>query len=336
MSHLLSEPAAGGGVRRRRLRWRLALLLSPLLFGPAPAATAPPATVAAATPAAADASATDCLLLRRRGDRPGLREQQRALIAALEPAPSLDEVLLRADQLLACAAPQAALDVLARVAPAPGAGRRRWLVMQWRAAQAGLRHDLAVQALTLLAAGDLQRLEDLPLPVGPPDRQGADPDTRSALDLLADHLESLGQRRRAAQTLLASSSPGAATAARWGRAVALGDTLPLRQRDQILETALEQAAAAGAWGLVAALLDQQLAAGVSDEASRQALERRLRLGQRLDDAYGEWLQRRRLGGPEHDSRNLELEQLLRSPRDSGGHAMPLPAPAPARSSIPQP
>ena len=173
--------------------------------------------------------------------------------------------------------------------------------------------------------------------MGPPGPQGAAaPDTRSALDLLADHFESLGQRRRAAETLLASSSPGAETAARWGRAAALSDTLPLRQRDQILETALEQAAAAGAWGLVAALLDQQLAAGVSDAASRQALERRLRLGQRLDDAYGEWLQRRLLVGPEHDSRNLELEQLLRSPREAGGHAIPVPAAAPARSSIPQP
>jgi hypothetical protein len=186
-------------------------------------------------------------------------------------------------------------------------------------------------------------LEDLFLPLGPSPEAGRG-DTRSALDLLADHLESLGRRHQAARVLLASSAPGATSAARWGRAVALADRLPLRERDEILELALEQAAAAGAWGLVAALLDQQLAGGVSDPASRQALDRRLRLGERIDDAYGEWLQRRELSGPEHDSRNRELERLLRSPRQPGGHlpsappapADPSPEPTPALSPSPQP
>ena len=296
-----------------------------------------------------------CGLLRRQGDGAGLRARQQALIAGLESSPSLEDVLLRADQLLACAGPQAALDVLARVSPAPGDGRRLWLVMQWRAAQAGLHHDRAVQALTLLAQGDPQRLEELSLPLGSPGSTRSRQQTRSALDLLADHLESLGERRRAAEVLLASRNPGAVTAARWGRAVALADTLPLQQRDQILELALEQAADVGAWGLVAALLDQQLANGVSDEASRQALDRRLRLGGRIDDAYGEWLQRRLLSGPEHDNRNRELERQLRSPREPGGHAgspspagpspdaalSPAPAPVPAAApasdpSSPQP
>lgn len=320
-----------------RSAWMAGLLI-PLQIGlaaPPPAAAAPPPAVIAA-----DDPHQVCGPLRRQGDGPGLRERQQALTAALAPAPSLEDVLVVADQLLACAAPQAALDVLARVSPAAGEGRRRWLVMQWRAAQAGLHHHLAAQALTLLAGGEPQRLQDLLLPLGLSAATGRG-DTRSALDLLADHLESLGRRHQAARVLLASSGPGTASAARWGRAVALADSLPLRERDEILELALEQAAAAGAWGLVASLLDQQLAAGVSDPASRQALDRRLRLAERIDDAYGEWLQRRQLSGPEHDSRNQELERLLRSPRQPGGHLQlappgPSPVPAPGPSPSPQP
>jgi hypothetical protein len=81
---------------------------------------------------------------------------------------------------------------------------------------------------------------------------------------------------------------------------------------------------------VAALLDQQLADGLSDEASRRALERRLRLSERIDDAYGEWLQRRRQADPAQDPRVVLLEDQLRSPRHSGGHAAPqLPPPIPS-------
>jgi hypothetical protein len=107
--------------------------------------------------------------------------------------------------------------------------------------------------------------------------------------------------------------------------------LPLQERDAITERALEQAAAAEAWGLVAALLDQQLAEGVSDEASRRALERRLRLSERIDDAYGEWLQRRRQVDAAQDRRVLLLEGQLRSPRQDGGHAAPQ-----SPSSLPSP
>jgi hypothetical protein len=186
-----------------------------------------------------------------------------------------------------------------------------------------------VDALALLADGDLSRLETLQLPVAEPDRADRPPRQRVALDLLADHLVSLEAHRQAAEVLLASREPGAATAARWGRAVLLATHLPPQQRDAIMERALEQAAAAEAWGLVAALLDQQLAEGVGDEASRRALERRLRLSERMDDAYGEWLQRRRLGDPSQDTRVLLLEEQLRSPHQDGGHAAPLqPTPFP--------
>lgn len=322
MLHLVSERAGRPAQLSLRLHpLGLVVPLSLVLVGLAPAW-------------AAEDPPPDCAALLSTGDGAALRQRQLDLVAATETPATLEGVLQAAEELLACAAPQTALDVLARVSPAAGEPRRRWLVMQWRAAQAGLSHGLAVQALTLLAEGDLRRLEDLPLPLGLPGQTSAA--TRPALDLLADHLESLGQPNRAARVLLSSSAPGATTAARWGRAVALATAMPLRDRDEILERALEQAAAANAWGLVAALLDQQLADGVSDPASTRALERRLRLGQRIDDAYGEWLQRRQLSGPEHQMRNQELERQLRSPREPGGHAGPALSPDPSPPSTLQP
>jgi hypothetical protein len=77
-------------------------------------------------------------------------------------------------------------------------------------------------------------------------------------------------------------------------------------------------------------LDQQLAAGTLDAASSRALERRLRLGARIDDAYGEWLQRRRQPDAAGDPRLPELERQLRSPQAAAGHAV-LAGPADNRS-----
>jgi hypothetical protein len=110
--------------------------------------------------------------------------------------------------------------------------------------------------------------------------------------------------------------------------------LPLQERNQLLETALDQAAAAGAWGLAAELLRDQrallLAAGA--QADRPS-ERFLRLSRRIDDAYGEWQLGRQAVGSQvygrqvdgrQDSpglaRQRQLEQQLRSPRQQGGHA----------------
>jgi hypothetical protein len=240
-------------------------------------------------------------------------------LLTIHPAPQpLAVVLANADSLLSCRAPDGALKVLGRVGPAPGAERVQWLVLQWRAAQAGLHHQLAADALERLAAGNLASLASLELPVS--QRQDGTPVTRPALDLLAGHLESLGQRQRAAEVLVSSAQPGAATAARLSQAVALLDGLPAPEQDRLLELALEQAAAAGAWGLVAQILDQQLGlAGSTPESAARVRERRLRLSGG-DDAYGEWLQRRR--DPAGSARQLELERQLRSPRAPGGHAAP--------------
>jgi hypothetical protein len=278
--------------------------------------------LAAAPAVLADSAIDQCRALRRQGDLAALRDQQALLQADLPPEPDAAAAQVAAEALLACGAPQAALAVLERSGPVPDEARQSRLLLQWRAAHAGLHHAQAVEALALLAEGDLSRLETLLLPVQEPSRSGQSPRQQVALDLLADHLVSLEAHRQAAEVLLASRTAGVATAARWGRAVLLASDLPLQQRDVILEQALNQAAAAEAWGLVAALLDQQLADGVSDEASRRALERRLRLSERIDDAYGEWLQRRGLQDAAQDPRLLLLEGQLRSPRQDGGHAAP--------------
>ena len=81
--------------------------------------------------------------------------------------------------------------------------------------------------------------------------------------------------------------------------------------DQLLEQALDQAAADQAWGLAVELLELQLslqlAAGGDGARPRQRLQR---LAAQLDDRYSLW----RLEGGD------ELDLGLRSPRQPGGHA----------------
>ncbi len=292
------------------------------LWAAAPPASPDPAL--AALLRSGDLSALDgaCTAALQRGDGPQLRRLQQRLLT-IHPAPQpLAVVLANAHSLLSCGAPDGALQVLGRVSPAVGAERVQWLMLQWRAAEAGLHHQLAADALERLANGNLASLASLELPVS--QRQDGTQATRPALDLLASHLESLGQRQRAAEVLVSSAQPGAATAARLSQAVALLDGLPAPEQHRLLELALEQAAAVGSWGLVAQILDQQLAlAGSTPESAawaERARERRLRLSGGIDDAYGEWLLRRR--DPADPSRQNELERQLRSPRSPGGHAAP--------------
>lgn len=252
-----------------------------------------------------------CPQLLEEGDLRLLQKLQARLLT-IKPAPQpLPVVLANADVLLRCGAPQAALKVLERYGPAPGPERNQWLLLRWQAANAGLDHRVAAESLRDLAGGQMASLESLQLPV----RTNSDGTltTRAALDLLAASLESLGQPRAAAEVLLASRIPGEATARRLGQAVALLRPLPLSEQMRLLELALDQAAADGAWGLVSELLDRQLALPATPETAAvraRAAERRIRLSRRIDDAYGEW----RL------QRKPELERQLRSPRAAGGHA----------------
>jgi hypothetical protein len=314
---------------------------------PAPAAAGAPAAVPAAGPLpplseeefAALLAAEDrdqlvqtCLRVEQEGSNERLRLLQKRLLA-LHPAPQpLPVVLADAEALLACRAPGTALTVLDRYGPGAGPRRRQWLLLQWRAASAALDHHRAALALDRLGGGSPERLQAEAVTL----RQREDGTTvsRPALELLADHLEARGHPRAAGELLLASRLGGVAGAERLRRASQLLRELPEDERAELIELALEQAAEAGAWGLAMELLDEQL---TLPPARARALERRLRLSGRLDDAYGEWRLRRQEAADAQ--RAAELERTLRSPRDPGGHA-PLPppedAPAPPPEDVPPP
>lgn len=287
------------------------LLAAPTLVVAAPTPAVPPADAAALMAA--------CRLARNAGDTVAMRRLKQALPPLLPAPASLAELLQLSGALLECQAPTAALAVLDRYGPAPGEERRQWLAQQWRAAAAALDHERAAQALLRLASLEGQDLETLTLPIGATPTAGS-PRLRPALDLLADHLEALGRQGQAAALLLAARQPGELRARRLRRGVLIGTGLGLAERDRWLERALEEAAAARAWGLASDLLDDQvwLHLQAGEDPSR-ALQRRIRLSQRLDDAYGEWRLRRH--DPSSRPRAEALEQLLRSPAAAGGHAV---------------
>lgn len=301
---------------RRLLLLSLGLLLvEPALAGVAPALPPLPADPVALLAACESASAS--------GTVPTMRRLRTRLVELSAAPMDLAQVLLHSEALLACQAPTAALAVLDRYGPAPGLERRQWLVQQWRAAAAALEHERAAQALFRLVELEQQDLERLTLPIG--QRPAASPSRqRPALDILADHLEALGRPSQASALLLASRESGERRARRLRRGVLLGTGLSLAERDRWLEQALDEAAAIRAWGLASDLLDDQvwlhLQAG---EDPSKAVQRRIRLSQRLDDAYGEWRLRRH--DPLDRSRAEALEQRLRSPASPGGHAV-VPAP----------
>ncbi|MDM7952642.1 MAG: hypothetical protein QUV07_05425 [Cyanobium sp. CZS 25K] len=258
-----------------------------------------------------------------------LRQLQQRLLT-LHPAPQpLEVVLANADVLLSCRAPSEAMDVLNRYGPAAGAERVQWLQLQWRAASAGLDHRRAALALERLQQESGTRLDGIALPLQR--REDGSVISRSALELLALHLESRGFPRIAGELLVGARLGGLAGAQRLQQAVALLADVPAPQREALLEAALDQAAAAGAWGLVAELLDTQAAL-----PSERAVERRLRLSGRIDDSYGEWRWRRE--DPTAAPRTRQLEIRLRSPRDPGGHAADLPVPPtdPPPTTLPAP
>jgi hypothetical protein len=262
-------------------------------------------------------------------DRLDRLRQIRERLLLILPAPQpLPVVLANAEVLLSCHQPEAALTVLDRISPAAGAERLQWLLMEWRAAQAAMDHRRAALALERLGAARPARLEALLLPVQR--REDGTVVSRPALDLLADHLQARGFPQAAATLLLASQEPGALGAERRLEAVRLLQALPAEERDALLESALDQAAAVGAWSLVGELLDAQAAL-----PSERARQRRLRLSPRIDDAYGEWLILRQ--DPAASTRRAELERRLRSPEAKGGHRQsPPPAAAPPVAPRPSP
>ena len=226
----------------------------------------------------------------------GRQQQIRDRLLVLHPAPeSFELVMANATALLTCGSPDSAARVLNRISPAMGEERRRWLRLRWQAAAAGLDHREAALALRRLVNGDLIALASLELGDG-----------RLGVDQLAEHEAALGRQEEAAAVLLlAPNTQRLAQAAEW---LAGADAAAA---DQLLEQALDQAAADQAWGLAVELLELQLslqlAAGGDGARPRQRLQR---LAAQLDDRYSLW----RLEGGD------ELDLGLRSPRQPGGHA----------------
>ena len=226
----------------------------------------------------------------------GRRQQIRDRLLVLHPAPqSFDRVMANASALLTCGSPDSAARVLNRISPAQGEERRLWLRLRWQAAASALDHREAALALRRLVNGDLIALADLDLGDG-----------RLGLDQLALHEAALGRQDEAVGLLLLAPNPQRlAQAAEW---LAVRDD---EAADQLLEQALDQAAAAQAWGLAVELLELQLklqlAAGGDGARPRQRLQR---LAAQLDDRYSLWWLE---GG-------VDLDRELRSPRQPGGHA----------------
>ena len=226
----------------------------------------------------------------------GRRQQIRDRLLVLHPAPqSFERVMANASALLTCGSPDSAARVLNRISPAQGEERRLWLRLRWQAAASALDHREAALALRRLVNGDLIALADLDLGDG-----------RLGLDQLALHEAALGRQDEAVGLLLLAPNPQRlAQAAEW---LAVRDD---EAADQLLEQALDQAAAAQAWGLAVELLELQLklqlAAGGDGARPRQRLQR---LAAQLDDRYSLW----RLEG------GVDLDRELRSPRQPGGHA----------------
>ena len=226
----------------------------------------------------------------------GRQQQIRDRLMVLHTVPeSFELVMANATALLTCGSPDSAARVLNRISPAVGEERRRWLRLRWQAAAAGLDHLEAALALRRLVNGDLIALASLELGDG-----------RLGLDQLAVHEAALGRWEEAAAVLLlAPNAQRLAQAADW---LAGADAAAA---DQLLEQALDQAAADQAWGLAVELLELQLrlqlAVGGDGSRPRQRLQR---LAAQLDDRYILW----RLEGGD------ELNLRLRSPRQPGGHA----------------
>ena len=247
--------------------------------------------------AAAEQACLDPLIADTDRRRQDLRDRLLALHPVID---SLDLVLENAEALMSCGAPEAAAVVLNRYSPRAGDERRRWLLLRWRAAAAALDHRQAALALRRLVVGNLAALN---APLLPGQVNG--------LDQLALHEAAQGRNAVAVEVQLMADLSGVQGARRMARAAQWLDADQFEQADQLLETALDQAAAAEAWGLAMELLRQQLqlqmAAGGDGARPRQRMER---LATVLDDRYA--LQQLQ---PENDP-----DPLLRSPRDPGGHA----------------
>ena len=184
--------------------------------------------------------------------RTRLESLEQQLLAGFPWGDDVPAMLRRADALLSCRAPTAALTVLDQVIPVRGPARDEWLRMRWRAAHDAGDHHKALAELQRLGRGRLDGLTGMMLTAtGHPQR-------RRALSQAVDHLVAVGAQTKAAallrQTAAASPTP-AKDLLRAAEMLTADDP----QRMAALEEALTSAAAAGHWHLALQTLALQLA-----------------------------------------------------------------------------
>ena len=231
----------------------------------------------------------------RRAINLGLDQQLVALRTALldlnQATSSLDVLFADTEALIACKAPDAALQVLARISPDEGPERQRWLLLQWRAASAGLDQRRAALALKRFAQGSAEVLNNQQLTLQEPQSPGELPLQRSALDVQAAQLEATGDAIAALELLQTPGATPLLTAQRNQQAAALLAAAGNADRAAVLAGfSIDLAAAEEAWGLSESLLDDQRRYQLSaaDEiGAEQTNARRLRLSRRLADSMAE-------------------------------------------------
>ena len=220
-----------------------------------------------------------------------LRQLRQALLALNADTSSLEVVFADTRALLSCKAPDAALQVLARMSPDVGPQRQEWLLLQWRAASAGLDQRRAALALQRFAQGSAQALNNELLTLQEPQAPGELPLQRSALDVQAAQLEASGDPVAALELLQTPGATPVLTAQRYQQAAALlaaeGDA---QGAAELAGASIDLAAAGQAWGLSESLLSDQRRYQLSaadQTGAEQTNARRLRLSRRLADAMAE-------------------------------------------------
>lgn len=200
---------------------------------------------------------------------------------------SLAVVFADAKALLACKAPEAALQVLNRVSPAAGEQREEWFLLQWQAANAALNHHRASLALGRFSQGSPQALAGKLLPLGTAQEL---PVQRTALELQIKQLEAIGALPEAVSLLLQPNPLPAVNASRRLEAARLLTQLGEPERaEELIPAGLNQSALGAAWGVSVELLSQQRAlqlASGNSAAAAQTSKRQERLARRLDDSIG--------------------------------------------------
>ena len=148
------------------------------------------------------------------------------------------------------------------------------------------------------------------------------PLTRSALDQLALHEAALGRLDRAAAVVLSGRTPGLEAAERLALAARWLEALGQHDAGQLIEAALDQAAAGGGLGTCRRAAAVAIALGTQRGWRQCTAAGPLgRLATRVDDRYTLWqLLQDGAESPEQDRQRAELERQLRSPRDQAGQS----------------